>query len=85
VRRRIPKSLTLPFGYRVTIREVPKKDLEDCYADWQSDTRTIRIQKSLSVAQKRYLLWHELLHAVHDAAHSALDLGKAQPTQAGEE
>jgi Zn-dependent peptidase ImmA (M78 family) len=83
--RKIPKTLTLPFGYRISIREVAKAELDDCYADWDSSDRVIRIRKSLSTAQKQYLFWHELQHAVLDAAHAALDLGRAQPTQAGEE
>jgi hypothetical protein len=81
---RIPKTITLPFGYRIRVLQVPKRELDDCYADWCCTTRTIRVQKSLSLARRRYLVAHELLHALNDFTHALLLHGLAQNTSAGD-
>lgn len=84
---RLPKSLTLPFGYRVSIKEVTDgemRDLDD--ADeresdgcWDATTRTIYIVKTLSPRRKRYILGHELFHAVVDFQHHLLNERSAKP------
>jgi Zn-dependent peptidase ImmA (M78 family) len=75
---RIPASVTLPFGYRVTVKQsstIP----HDCDGTWDSDTRTITIRKSLPLKRRVYILGHELGHAWLDWQHEYLDRDEAKP------
>lgn len=84
---RFPKRLTLPFGYTVAIKEVTDgemRDMDDCDVRtsdgcWDVDSRTIYIVKTLSPRRKRYILGHELFHALIDYQHHILDEGRAKP------
>ncbi len=42
--------------------------MEGCDGLWDDDERTIYIRSSLSFAKKKQILFHELLHALHDTA-----------------
>lgn len=79
---RIPSRVVLPFGYRISVRQVTdaEMDTRDTNADgiWDSDTRTIYIRKRLPVTRRRYILAHELGHAWLDWQHRYLDDGKAK-------
>lgn len=83
----LPKSLTLPFGYRVSIREVTDGEMREMDDEdervsdgcWDVETRTIYIVKTLSPRRKRYILGHELFHAVLDWQHHMLNEGAIKP------
>jgi Zn-dependent peptidase ImmA (M78 family) len=73
-RFRIPKTIRLP-GVVVRVFVVPPSELDDdCDACWMYDEGkpVIRISASLGIKRKRYLLYHELQHAIHDILHTAL-------------
>lgn len=76
---RIPKTVRLP-GVLVQVRLVPASELSpDADAEWTYDERggIINILESVPLARQRYLLLHELHHAIADAMHTALqDLPK---------
>lgn len=84
---RIPRTIHLPFGYTVKVRQVTRPEMRDAVDDdeelpdgcWSVDDRTIYLLRSLSAARKRYLLAHELVHAAHDAAHQQLNDGTGRP------
>lgn len=73
-RFRIPKTVRLP-GVVVKVFVVPPSELDDdCDAGWFYDEGkpVIRISSALGIKRKRYLLYHELQHAIHDILHTAL-------------
>ena len=62
---RVPESVALPFDYTVTVLRVPVEG--NAWGDWDSDTRTIRVDKGLRRhAQARYIFLHEMEHAWKD-------------------
>lgn len=85
MRKVIPKFVDLPFGFRIEVRRIPpsemadrlEEDLEDGSAAgfWDFDEMTIFIDKSLPAAKQRYILAHEMVHAVNDWAHLCLNMG----------
>lgn len=71
---RIPKMIRLP-GVTIRVLQVPPSELEeDEDAGWYYDDGkpVIRINSKLALKRKRYLLYHELYHAIHDIMHVAL-------------
>lgn len=78
-RFKIPKVVKLP-GVLIKVLVVPPSELEsDCDAGWYYDQGlpVIRISSALGIKRQRYLLYHELQHAIHDILHTALqDHGK---------
>lgn len=79
-RFRIPKTIRLP-GVVVKVLIVPPSELEDdCDAAWYYDEGgpVIRISSALGIKRQRYLLYHELQHAVHDILHTALQDHKGE-------
>jgi Zn-dependent peptidase ImmA (M78 family) len=78
---RIPSRVVLPFGYRITVRQLSDSEMDkrDENADgiWDDDTKTIFIRRRLPVTRRRYILAHELGHAWLDWQHRYLDDGKA--------
>ena len=86
---RLPTRVHFPFGYIVHIRQVTDAEIiaavdgegpEDM-ADgcWMVDTRTIYIRKSLPLRRRRYILSHELGHALWDWQHDCLDANAMRP------
>ncbi len=80
---RIPTFVTLPFGYRVTIKQLNNTEFNihasECDGLWYADTRTILIRKSLPAKRRAYILVHELGHAYLDWQHSHLDGNEVKP------
>jgi Zn-dependent peptidase ImmA (M78 family) len=79
---RIPRTIRLPFGYTIHVRQVSIAemreaiDLEDeepvpngC---WVVDDMTIYLQRAMPITRKRYMLCHELEHATTDLTHKQL-------------
>lgn len=79
---RIPTRVILPFGYRISVRQLTdaEMDKQDSNSDgiWDEETKTIYIRKRLPVTRRRYILAHELGHAWLDWQHRYLDEGKAR-------
>jgi len=79
---RIPTRVILPFGYRISVRQLTavEMDKQDANSDgiWDEETKTIYIRKRLPVTRRRYILAHELGHAWLDWQHRYLDEGKAR-------
>ena len=79
----IPQRICLPFGYIVTVKQVPPTDPalhdtetgETLDGSWNSDTRVIAINKTLPMRRRRILLYHELQHGIADAQHHFLNEG----------
>lgn len=85
---RIPATQRFPFGYVVRIRQVTDTEManesDEDIADipdglWDSDERIIWIRKALSPRRKRYVLLHELGHALLDCGHACMNENKAKP------
>jgi len=80
---RIPASITLPFGYKVTIKQLSDQEFDTHAQDadglWVPETRTILIRKRLPAKRRAYLLAHELGHAWLDWQHKHLDLELLKP------
>lgn len=84
----LPKKIVFPFGYVVSVLQVPdsqmltisEEDEKDQVCDglWLVDILTIYIRKSLSITRKRYVLLHESQHALNDIMHALLNSGKAK-------
>lgn len=89
MRRIIPQHVDLPFGFRVYIRRISPAEMADRLDDeegesivaagfWDYDEATIYLDKTLPIAKQRYILAHELLHAVNDWVHHLLNNGVAE-------
>jgi Zn-dependent peptidase ImmA (M78 family) len=83
-RRRIPRTIRLPFGYLIKVEQVTKREMEDECGDhldgaWMAEYRTIYLRRSLNMTRKRYILCHELQHAVADLTHQQLNDGVGRP------
>ncbi len=80
---RLPKTITLPFGYRVTVKQLSDKEFDLLASDsdglWLADQRLIVIRKSLPAKRRAYILAHELGHAWLDWQHTYLDEGLTKP------
>jgi len=81
---RLPRTLVFPFGYRVKVKLATKAKMMEVCGDapdglWLVEERTIYIRKRLPMARKRYILAHEMQHALNDFAHEMLDLGTMKP------
>lgn len=68
---RIPKCLTLPFGYRVTVTQLPDREYDEengdgSFACWDSSERTIYLRKRRPIRKRRADFAHEMLHACAD-------------------
>lgn len=72
---RLPKRVVLPFGYVVSVKQRPDSEMEGQDGLWDVETRTISIRKSLPLRRRRYILIHELGHALWDSQHQHLDCG----------
>jgi len=74
---KLPTRVVLPFGYVVTVKQVPADvwPHPDSDSVWDSDQRLILINKGLTAPRKRYLLTHEMLHVWADWQHHCLDRG----------
>lgn len=64
----IPEAWMFPWGYAVWIKQVPPEhpELEGDHGNWDVLTRTIWMDNSKPLAEKRGLLLHELDHAWND-------------------
>lgn len=78
---RIPGGVVLPFGYRISVRQLSDVAMDKLDKDadgiWDAETKTIYIRKRLPVTRRRYILAHELGHAWLDWQHRYMDDGKA--------
>ncbi len=78
---RIPRGVALPFGYRISVRQLSDVEMDrrdkDSDGIWDADTKTIYIRKHLPLTRRRYILAHELGHAWLDWQHRYMDNGKA--------
>lgn len=77
---RLPARVNLPFGYDIQVRQVSDAEMRTQNDDgelsdglWDVETRTIYIRKALSLRRRKYILGHEVTHAVNDWIHSCLD------------
>lgn len=76
----IPKSVTLPWGYKIKIRVVSRPEIgEDVDGLWDEEKREITICRDLPVKRKRYVLAHELQHAWLDWQHHCFNIGVIDP------
>lgn len=71
---RIPKKVELPFGYTVQIELLTNKAFKAKHGTlldgiFDPETRTISIRVQLPLKRRRYILGHELDHAVNDWRH----------------
>ena len=74
---KLPTKIVFPFGYTITVRQIPEEGWTEPNADsgWYSEHRLIIIRKSLNPMRKRYLLTHEMAHGWIDWQHYCLDRG----------
>jgi Zn-dependent peptidase ImmA (M78 family) len=80
LKTRLPGIVHLPFDFRIKIRPVGRKvlnakGLSDADGGWCVDERTIYIFSRLSGREKRYVLGHELVHALIDWIHFCTQTG----------
>lgn len=80
---RIPHTISLPFGYRVTVKQIDDSIMNELVITsdsyWNDETLTIFIRKRLPFKRRVYLLAHELGHAWLDWQHRYLDANEAKP------
>lgn len=89
---RISRTVRLPFGFAIRIRRAPSTEVQEAYACahcghadgkvdgfWDESTRTIWLDTSVKVRRLRYVLTHEMPHAVADWQHWAFNKGYARP------
>jgi Zn-dependent peptidase ImmA (M78 family) len=78
---RLPRRVVLPFGYVVTVKLATSREMDDaggsdCDGLWDCDSRRILIRKRLAAARRRWVLVHELFHALNDMQHAFRNQGK---------
>lgn len=75
---RFPSTIRFPFGYDVKVRLVPPAEIaeqaefeiEDAPDGlWLADRQTIFINRALPLRRQRYVLIHEMGHALWDFQH----------------
>lgn len=76
----LPRTILLPFDYKVKVKLVPAKECKEengkLLDGWfDPDSNSIFIKKTLPAARRRYILGHELGHAVLDWIHECLNNG----------
>jgi len=86
---RIPRTVRLPFGFNISVRQVTRAEMKDaCECDgdeegpdglWDAEEMVIYLVRTLPVRRRRYVLCHELQHAVVDLMHAQLDDGVGRP------
>jgi len=83
---RLPTHIMLPFGYTVRVKQLSDSEMraEDADGELQDglfdpETRSIFIRATLPKGRKKYLLSHELLHAVADWQHELFNEGALRP------
>jgi Zn-dependent peptidase ImmA (M78 family) len=77
---RLPSRITLPFGYTVLVKQVSEQEMKVEAEDdedppdglWDVDSRTIYVRSHLSLKRKRYILGHEMCHALADWIHDCM-------------
>lgn len=80
---RLPRTLVFPFGFIiklkcVTAAEMKSAQADDCDGYWDVGTRTIYLRRRLPAKRLRYILLHEMQHALTDYIHEMLDDGVAK-------
>jgi Zn-dependent peptidase ImmA (M78 family) len=68
---RIPRQVTLPFGYIIKIVQLPDREYDndvgaDSLACWFSDEQIVYLRKNRPIRKRRADLAHEFLHACAD-------------------
>lgn len=85
----LPRLIRLPFGFIVRVRICTAAELaracgwslaeaQATDGGWHVDTRTIYLRSTLSPLRRRYVLAHELQHAVTDWAHHLMNREEAK-------
>ena len=86
----IPKSLSLPFGYKVVIKQVPYDEIlcRDCEDPclWDSEKKILFLDEGLSLKEKRYWIVSQLFHITLDMQHEMLENGicRLDPSSTGD-
>lgn len=80
---RLPRTIVFPFGYTIRFRyataaEMKAHDAEELDGFWDADSRTIYVRKRLPAKRLRYMIGHEIDHAVNDWRHRMQDDGIAR-------
>ena len=80
----IPRSVRFPFGYKVAVRLVTAKQVEKAngqaaHGCWDGGKRTIYIDRALAPLERRYVMSHEMIHALADWQHYVLG-GESDPS-----
>ena len=80
---RLPKRLVLPFGYVVTFKflsaaQMRAEDAAELDGYWDPDTRTIYLRRQLPAKRLRYMVGHEMDHAINDYRHHLTNEGIAK-------
>ncbi len=79
---RFPCRIVFPFGFVISVRQVTDSEMKEAAdggeADglWLVDSREILILKTMPIKRRRYILAHELNHALTDFVHHYLNCGK---------
>ena len=72
----IPNQIKFPFGYVVKVRQVlPVLLPGGVDGTWDADSRVIMINKLCNIKRRRYLITHEMQHALTDWTHWIMDNG----------
>jgi hypothetical protein len=84
-RKVIPNRITLPFGFVIAVHRISPSEMADRLEEdldegnaagfWDYDQMAIFIDKTLPIAKQRYIMAHEMVHAVNDWAHWCLNRG----------
>ena len=74
----LPQRVRLPFGYVITIKAVAPSTLkrvakEEVWGCWDGTTRTIYVDKTANPRKQRYVLTHEMMHAIAEWQHLVLE------------
>jgi hypothetical protein len=82
---RLPRTLVFPFDYRISFKYVTRAEMKEVDGTeeppdglWDCATRTIYVLRRLPARRLRYVIGHEMDHAVNDYRLHCVNEGIAQ-------
>jgi Zn-dependent peptidase ImmA (M78 family) len=76
----LPKKIKFPFDFVIEVKVIPEEQLESlmgrgCEGAYLPDARMIVVSRSLTTRKRRYIVAHEMTHALNEYFDEGLRSG----------